>query len=193
MFQRTPSWILPYGQLGLLCVLLGYSHLSFLWFWFLFFVFCRYRLMYLHLSDKTLTCIYFKATKCSMLSQTVRVYAAAFVQRYTCVIVEKHQRYIVLTDAGLLKDFNTICVQKFQLSPQGTAFERRCPPSRSQMERRGKGIKWPLPEGREERSLATPMPPWVTLASSSQISPPPHIAEVSWDNKYVFLSKGSCN
>lgn len=76
-----------------------------------------------------------------MFSQTVRVYAAAFVQRYTCVIVEKHQHYLVLTDAGLLKDFNAICVQKFQLSPQGTAFGRLCPPSRSQMERRGKGVK----------------------------------------------------
>lgn len=134
-----------------------------------------------------------EATKCSMYSHTVWVYAAAFVQKYPNVIVDKHQHYIALTDAGFHKDFFFMCVQKFQLSPQRTAFRHLCPPSLSWMERRGEGMKWPLPEGREERSLVTPRPPWVLLASSSQISPPPHIAEVSWDNEYVFLSKGSCN
>lgn len=78
----------------------------------------------------------------------------------------------------------------------------RHPQSLLPMERGGERIKQRrprLPKRSEERSSLTPRLPLVMVTPPSrQNLPPPHLAEVRWDNKYVptwsiFLMKRSCN
>lgn len=75
------------------------------------------------------------------------------------------------------------------------------PPSLLPMERGGERIKQRiprLPKRSEERSSVTPRLPLVTVAPPSLRPPPPRLAEVRWDDRYVptwtiFLMKRSCN
>lgn len=75
------------------------------------------------------------------------------------------------------------------------------PPSLLSMEREGERIKQrrPRPPKRsEERPSVTPRLPLVTVTAPSHGPPPPRLAEVRRDDKYVptwtvFLMKRSCN